>query len=227
MHNPFKSLEKDPSLRDRAKKRGRPATTAAVPDRAAEEQSEEELFLHAFADVAPLNKGGRDVAPPSEPARTVPEPPQTFARMIEENIEFEMDYTHEFITGQVRGLDAKVFRKLKAGEFSVQAHLDLHGMNADQARFAVIDFLRRCYMEGKRCVLVIPGRGRNSPLGQGVLRQELTAWLTKAPLKRVVLAFTTAQPRHGGSGAVYLLLRQARKDRGKIAWEDVFVDLDG
>ncbi len=60
-----------------------------------------------------------------------------------------------------------------------------------------------------------------------MLRQELTAWLTKAPLKRVVLAFTTAQPRHGGSGAVYLLLRQARKDRGKIAWEDVFVDLDG
>lgn len=227
MHNPFKSLEKDPSLRNRVKKRGRAAAPPAVPAQAAEEQSEDELFLHAFADVAPLNKGGRDVAPPSEPARTVPEPPQTFARMLEENIEFEMDYTHEFITGQVRGLDAKVFRKLKAGEFSVQAHLDLHGMNADQARFAVIDFLRRCYMEGKRCVLVIPGRGRNSPLGQGVLRQELTAWLTKAPLKRVVLAFTTAQPRHGGSGAVYLLLRQARKDRGKIAWEDVFVDLDG
>lgn len=227
MHNPFKSLEKDPGLRDRAKKRGRPAAPSAVPARAAEEQSEDELFLHAFADVAPLNKGGRDVAPPSEPARTVPEPPQTFARMLEENIEFEMDYTHEFITGQVRGLDAKVFRKLKAGEFSVQAHLDLHGMNADQAKFAVIDFLRRSYMEGKRCVLVIPGRGRNSPLGQGVLRQELTAWLTKAPLKRVVLAFTTAQPRHGGSGAVYLLLRQVRKDRGKIAWEDVFVDLDG
>jgi DNA-nicking Smr family endonuclease len=227
MHNPFKSLEKDPSLRNRVKKRGRPAAPPAVPAQAAEEQSEDELFLHAFADGAPLTKGGRDVAPPSEPARTVPEPPQTFARMLEENIEFEMDYTHEFITGQVRGLDAKVFRKLKAGEFSVQAHLDLHGMNADQARFAVIDFLRRCYMEGKRCVLVIPGRGRNSPLGQGVLRQELTAWLTKAPLKRVVLAFTTAQPRHGGSGAVYLLLRQARKDRGKIAWEDVFVDLDG
>jgi DNA-nicking Smr family endonuclease len=227
MHNPFKSLEKDPSLRARVKKRGKPAAPKAPPAKAAEEKSEDELFLHAFADVAPLNKGGRDVAPPSEPARTVPEPPQTFARMLEENIEFEMDYTHEFITGQVRGLDAKIFRKLKAGEFSVQAHLDLHGMNADQARFAVIDFLRRCYMEGKRCVLVIPGRGRNSPSGQGVLRQELTAWLTKAPLKRVVLAFTTAQPKHGGSGAVYLLLRQVRKDRGKIAWEDVFVDLDG
>lgn len=47
------------------------------------------------------------------------------------------------------------------------------------------------------------------------------------PLKRIVLAFTTALPRHGGSGAVYLLLRQARKERGKIFWEDVFVDVDG
>ena len=227
MHNPFKSLEKDPTVRARVKKAAKPVAKMSGQNVVPAEKSEDDLFRHAFADVAPLNKGGRDVAPASEPPRTVPEPPPTFARLLEEHIEFEMDYTHEFITGQVRGLDAKIFRKLKAGDFSVQAHLDLHGMNADQARMAVLDFLRRCYMEGKRCVLIIPGRGRNSPLGQGVLRQELTTWLTTAPLKRVVLAFTTAQPKHGGSGAVYLLLRQVRKDRGKIAWEDVFVDLDG
>ena len=64
-------------------------------------------------------------------------------------------------------------------------------------------------------------------MGQGILRQEISTWLTQAPLKRIVLAFTTALPRHGGSGAVYLLLRQARKERGKIFWEDVFVDVDG
>ncbi len=229
MHNPFKSLEKDPGLKSRLKKKARRASPVAAPDAAGRpaEKSEDELFLHAFADVAPLNKGGRDVARAAAPVQTAPAPPPTFARLLEENIEFEMDYTHEFITGQVRGLDAKIFRKLKAGEFSVQAHLDLHGMNTDQAKLAVLDFLRRCYMEGKRCVLLIPGRGRNSPMGQGVLRQELTTWLTQAPLKRVVLAFTTALPKHGGSGAVYLLLRQVRKDSGKIAWEDVFVDLDG
>jgi DNA-nicking Smr family endonuclease len=64
-------------------------------------------------------------------------------------------------------------------------------------------------------------------MGQGVLRQELTNWLTQAPLKRIVLAFTTAQPKHGGSGAVYLLLRQVRKDQGRIVWENIFTDLDG
>jgi len=227
MHNPFKSLEKDPTVRARVKKGAKPVAKTPGQTAVLAEKSEDDLFRHAFADVEPLNKGGRDVAPASEPPRTVPEPPPTFARLLEEHIEFEMDYTHEFITGQVRGLDAKIFRKLKNGEFSMQGHLDLHGMNTDQARVAVIDFLRRSYMEGKRCVLLIPGRGRNSPMGQGVLRQELTNWLTQAPLKRITLAFTTALPKHGGSGAVYLLLRQVRKDQGKIAWENIFTDLDG
>lgn len=232
MHNPFKSLDKDPSLRSRLKKKARrgkaaPSSAADLGATVRKHESEEELFLHAFSDVEPLSKGGRDIAGAPRPKEVVPAPPPSFARLLEENIEFEMEYTHEFITGQIRGLDAKIFRKLKSGEFSVQGHLDLHGMNTDQARIAVIDFLRRSYMEGKRCVLLIPGRGRNSPLGQGVLRQELTNWLTQAPLKRIVLAFTTALPRHGGSGAVYLLLRQVRKNQGKIVWENIFTDLDG
>jgi DNA-nicking Smr family endonuclease len=232
MHNPFKSLDKDPSLRSRLKKkppRGKaaPSNAASRDDKARDHKSEEELFLHAFSDVEPLTKGGRDIAGMPRPREAVPPEPPSFARLLEEKIEFDMEYTHEFITGQVRGLDAKIFRKLKSGEFSMQGHLDLHGMNTDQARIAVIDFLRRSYMEGKRCVLLIPGRGRNSPMGQGVLRQELTNWLTQAPLKRIILAFTTALPKHGGSGAVYLLLRQVRKDQGKIAWENIFTDLDG
>ena len=232
MHNPFKSLDKDPSLRSRLKKkpsRGKaaPSKAARRDDKAGDHQSEEELFLHAFSDVAPLSKGGRDIAGATRPREVAPPEAPSFARLLEENIEFDMEYTHEFITGQVRGLDAKIFRKLKSGEFSVQGHLDLHGMNTDQAKIAVIDFLRRSYMEGKRCVLLIPGRGLNSPMGQGVLRQELTNWLTQAPLKRITLAFTTALPKHGGSGAVYLLLRQVRKDQGKIAWENIFTDLDG
>ena len=228
MHNPFKSLEKDPAVRSRLKKKAPKAgpVAAVAPAAGGNPASEEDLFLHAFSDVEPLTKRGRDIAGIAQPREAVSPAPPSFARLLEENIEFEMEYTHEFMTGQVRGLDAKIFRKLKNGEFSVQGHLDLHGMNTDQAKVAVIDFLRRGYMGGKRCVLLIPGRGRNSPMGQGVLRQELTNWLTQAPLKRIVLAFTTALPKHGGSGAVYLLLRQVRKDQGKIAWENIF-DLDG
>lgn len=230
MHNSLKSLGKDPALRSRLPKRQR-RTAASAPEQTAQagvnEDREENLFLRAVSDATPLSPGGRDIAAAAGDKAAAPLPRQPFARLVEENIEFELDCSHEYLTGQIRGLDAKIVRKLKSGEMNVQGHLDLHGMNTEQAQYAVVDYLRRSYMEGKRCVLLIPGRGRNSPLGQGVLRQALSTWLTRAPLKRVVLAFATAQPRHGGNGAVYLLLRQVRKDRGTIAWEDVFADLDG
>lgn len=230
MHNPFKSLEKDPIIRDRLAKKKKKHTYVAPGKKADTPQkphSETDEFLQAVSDVAPLSGTGRQVAGsmPRRRARTSPEP--TFARLLEENIEFDMEHTHEFMSGQIVGLDAKIFRKLKNGEFSIEGHLDLHGQNSDQAKIAVMAFVRRHYMEGRRCLLIIPGRGLNSPLGQGVLRQELSTWLTRAPLKRIVLAFSTALPKHGGSGAVYVLLRQVRKDQGKIAWEDIFTDLDG
>ena len=66
MHNPFKSLEKDPGLKARMKKRRKPAATAPAPAEGPREKSEDELFLHAFSDVVPLNKGGRDVAPAAD-----------------------------------------------------------------------------------------------------------------------------------------------------------------
>lgn len=226
MHNPFKALAKDQRFisilkKHRAKKNSPAAPSQAVP--------EEDLFLQAVADVAPLRQGGRDVALTSGRIGVgpAPLPPKSFAALLGESVEFDLEYSHEYISAQIKGLDLKTIRKLKAGQFSVQDHLDLHGMYADQAKIAVCEFLRRAYLEGHRCVLIIPGRGKNSPLGRGVLRQELSSWLTQAPLKRVVLAFTTALPKHGGAGAIYLLLRQIRKDKGKIIWEDVFADLDG
>lgn len=222
MHNPFEALKKNPELRKRLKRAARPV----LPEKKEPESlSEEDAFLAAVAGVTPLGPGGRAVTPPV--SRKTPAAPPSFSSLLEEHIEFDMDYSREFLTGQVRGLDSRTIQKLRAGQFSIQGHLDMHGMNAEQARTALSGFLRRSYMEGKRSVLVITGRGLNSPDGQGVLRQELSSWLTQAPLKRIVLAFATAQPRHGGSWAVYLLLRRMRKDRGKIVWEEVFTDLDG
>ena len=74
-------------------------------------------------------------------------------------------------------------------------------------------------------MLVVPGRGRNSPDGQGVLRGKLQTWLTQEPFKRVVLAFCTAQPHDGGPGSVYVLLRKYRK-KGRVYWERLPADAD-
>jgi DNA-nicking Smr family endonuclease len=84
--------------------------------------------------------------------------------------------------------------------------------------------MREQYSQNKRCVLLIPGRGLNSPLGIGVLKREVQHWLTREPLKRVVLAFCTALPRHGGTGALYVLLRKYKKTRGKVIWDRYLKD---
>ena len=140
-------------------------------------------------------------------------------KFLRGEIEFDIQFSDEYVEGYVHGLDSRIFRKLKNGGFSVQAHLDMHGMNTDQARLALLYFMREQYSQNKRCVLLIPGRGLNSPLGIGVLKREVQHWLTREPLKRVVLAFCTALPRHGGTGALYVLLRKYKKTRGKVIWD--------
>ncbi|HDQ39925.1 MAG TPA: DNA mismatch repair protein MutS [Desulfonatronum sp.] len=139
--------------------------------------------------------------------------------LVQGNVEFELSYSEEYMHGYIQDLDRRVLQKLKAGQFSVEAHLDMHGLNALQARDAALDFLRDQYNLGRRCLLLIPGRGRNSPGGQALIREELPVWLTRDPLRRIVLAFCTALPRHGGAGALYVLLRKCKKNMGKVRWD--------
>ncbi|XXJ19607.1 Smr/MutS family protein [Desulfovibrio caledoniensis] len=183
----------------------------------------EEIFMAAMHGVRPMDgKSGRKVAPAVASAPPLPLEDETgndLDRFMRGDIEFELEYTDEFMYGYVRGLDIKIFQRLKAGSLSVAAHLDLHGMTSDQARDSLLFFIRESYLQGHRCVLVVTGRGRNSPGGQPVLRTEAESWLTKEPLRRAVLAFCTAQPKHGGAGALYVLLRKQRKTEGKVRWD--------
>lgn len=191
-----------------------------------EEPADEELFMNAMRGVDQMEgNSGRQVAPAAKAsAKQVVIDPEERAkndlqRFLRGDIEFELEYTEEFMYGYVRGLDIKTFQQLKAGSLSVAAHLDLHGMNSDQAQESLLFFMRESYMQGHRCVLIVTGRGHNSPGGQSILRRETESWLTRDPLKRVVLAFCTAQPKDGGAGAVYVLLRKQKKTQGKITWD--------
>ena len=141
-------------------------------------------------------------------------------------VEFSLEFTDEYLQGHIVGLDAQIINKMKAGEFSSEAHIDLHGLNAMQAWEALVGFFRSAYHKGARCVLVVPGRGLNSPGGAGVLRERLQTWFTQAPFKYVILAFCTALPKHGGAGALYVLLRKQKKTRGKIRWDILPADAD-
>lgn len=217
--NPFSALK---GLKVQKKK---PVPAPPPPEPEPKTETEEELFSQAMLGVDPLaGQGGRKLAPPPPP----PSPPEagsadrevaaTLAKFVQGELDFELESTDEYLMGHVRGLDMKLLRQLKAGSLSVEAHLDLHGLNASQAFDALLFFLRESYLQGRRVVLLVPGRGKGSPLGLGVLKQEIQHWLTRDPLRRIVLAFCTALPRHGGAGALYVLLRKQKKSQGKVKW---------
>ncbi|MEI3478573.1 MAG: Smr/MutS family protein [Bilophila sp.] len=181
---------------------------------------EDASFFAAVRDVKPLAGKGREVAAETPPLpQQVQAPGNPLQEFMEGKLEFALAFTDEYVEGHVLGLDLLTVGKLQAGQFSPESHLDLHGMNAQQAFEALVGFFRAAYFKGQRTVLVVPGRGRNSPHGVPILREKVQEWFTQDPFKRVILAFCTARPADGGAGALYVLLRKFRKGQGKVCWE--------
>jgi DNA-nicking Smr family endonuclease len=233
-HRPFASALKGVKV---AKKKDLPPLVAKAVNAAAQPatplEDEKSHFFRAMNGVAPLDREktkGRDVrpaAPPPVPPSPADDEEQALSALqdlVSGRVEFTLELSDEYVQGFVSDLDPKVYRQLRAGQYSPEAHLDLHGLNAEQAMLSLLHFVRENYLAGKRCLLLIPGRGSNSPGGVAVLKEELKSWLTRDPLKRVVLAFTTALPRHGGTGALYVLLRKYKKTKGKVRFEKDWPD---
>jgi DNA-nicking Smr family endonuclease len=109
--------------------------------------------------------------------------------------------------GLAPGVDRRLLKKLRAGDYPVEARLDLHGLTAAEAQAAVTRFVTEARKQKRRAVLVIHGRGLNSE-GAPVLKGALGEWLSVGRLARGVLAFSAAQPADGGPGATYVLLRK-------------------
>ncbi len=107
------------------------------------------------------------------------------------------------------GIDRANAERLKRGLHAIEARLDLHGMTQTEAHRELIEFVTASYQAGRRCVLIITGRGLG-PDGPGVLKTAVPRWLEEVGLRRRILAVAAAQPRHGGAGALYLLLRRQR-----------------
>ncbi len=98
---------------------------------------------------------------------------------------------------------------MKRGRLPVEATLDLHGHTQDEAHAALGAFLAAAEARALRCVLVITGKGLTKVTG-GVLRNQVPRWLNEPANRARILAFDYAQPKHGGLGALYVLMRRKR-----------------
>jgi DNA-nicking Smr family endonuclease len=121
--------------------------------------------------------------------------PQTW----EAGQEFEHEQTYVR-----KGIGRDVAGKLRRGHWSVQAELDLHGMNTEEAHDALADFVTGARDRGMRCVRVIHGKGLTSPNREPVLKGKVRSWLAHWD---EVLAYAEAPQHAGGGGAVLVLLR--------------------
>ncbi|HVU49772.1 MAG TPA: Smr/MutS family protein [Polyangia bacterium] len=122
---------------------------------------------------------------------------------------FEVTIVGEAIEARGAGVDVKLLRRLKAGEPRVEAPLDQHGRSREEALRSLERFLALARGDGKRCVLVIHGRGAHSLDDAPVLKPLVWRWLALAPAAaEAVLAFASARPAEGGEGATRLLLRR-------------------
>ncbi|MCX7192160.1 MAG: Smr/MutS family protein [Proteobacteria bacterium] len=174
-------------------------TTPSLPLPLQEGGDDAALFREAIGVVTPLAEQNR-ISPPKTVTQArvrLPDPDHQIADTLS-------DYHHDNSPEEYlsNGLSRLTLRKLRRS--AVQDSLDLHGHTIDAARMLLQQFLFNATQHQLRCVLVIHGKGMNSPDGYAVLRALARNWLTQHPQ---VLAFCAAPPESGGGGAVLILLK--------------------
>jgi len=103
------------------------------------------------------------------------------------------------------GVQLRLLKRLRLGHLPWEAGLDLHGYTVEAARDELSNFIRDAARQQLRCVLVIHGKAYTQPGQPALLKSCVNDWLRQL---HDVLAFCSAQPRDGGTGAVYVLLRR-------------------
>lgn len=174
------------------------------------DKDDQTLFRASVKGVRPLRRQQapprRRRAPPS-PRRTPQDEPAARDEFpASEFVPAEAEAADELLYARP-GLQHGVMRKLRRGQFASGAELDLHGMTVPLARRALHEFLERCRLTDMRCARVIHGKGLSAPDRPAVLKSRVNSWLRQHD---DVLAFCSARPQDGGTGAVYVLLRNRR-----------------
>ncbi|HJX34407.1 MAG TPA: Smr/MutS family protein [Desulfatiglandales bacterium] len=195
----------------------RPEPVKIIPD-------DKTSFREAMSGVIPLSKNGREriagqegknIRPSHSPPNEEQEVIAHLRDLVDGSIEMDITFSDEYIEGSISGVARNIMKRLKKGEIPVQDYLDLHGLKQKDAETRVREFLVRSHGRGLQCVLIVHGRGLNSPDSIPVLKERLPVWLNRGPARKIVIAFASARPYDGGTGAIYVLLRRRKANVNK------------
>lgn len=187
----------------------------SVKDRPKEQtpEFEKKLFFEAMQAVTPISRENcveriSQTELPDGPRNN--EDAETLSKLrdlVEHGTGFHILDTPEYIEGTGYNVPSEIARRLHRGDFSIQAHIDLHGLTANNAKEVFEKFLKWAVDAGKRGVLIIHGRGLSSP-DEPVLKKKVVEWLTRGPWRKWIVAYSSARLCDGGAGATYVLLRK-------------------
>lgn len=172
------------------------------------QKPESSLFLEAMTGVEPLrhDKVLHDTPkPPAIPTKTIEDDKQVLKDMLSDEYEPLDMQPGDVLSYCQPGVQKRVFRKLRRGDYRISDELDLHGLNVKQAREMLLQFLQQVKQLESCCVRVIHGKGKRSSNTGPVLKRKVDHWLRQHGR---VLAYHSAQPCDGGTGAVYVLLKR-------------------
>jgi DNA-nicking Smr family endonuclease len=184
------------------------------PEPATDPETDRALFEAAMADVERITQNicNKQQLQKSDAAGPDNKPDESetllhLQELVETGKGFVVADTPEYIEGIGYNVNRQVAKQLHNGQFSIQGHIDLHGLAVESAREAFENFLKESIAAGKRMVLIIHGRGLSSP-AKPILKTNVIKWLTTGLWRKWVMAFTSARLCDGGAGATYVLLRK-------------------
>lgn len=166
------------------------------------------LFRNSVDGVTPLRHKRVEPhfsSPPPRPMQREADEQQALEDMFSDSLDPADLETGEELLFYRKGLQHNVMRKLRRGQYSIGAELDLHGLRVVEARQALSQFLHHSRLAKRQCVRIIHGKGNGSHRQQPVLKGKVNHWLRQ---RDEVLAFCSARPVDGGTGAIYVLLKR-------------------
>lgn len=160
-------------------------------------------------DVKPLRSRNyvahHNVKAPVLPVKSMEDEKQVIKDMLSDEYDPTEMQPGDILNYCQPGIQHRVFRKLRSGQYRIASELDLHGLNVREARQMLLQFLHDAHIGYGECVRIIHGKGNRSSYKGPVIKTKVNNWLRQHDR---VLAFHSALPIDGGTGAIYVLLRR-------------------